>query len=109
MRSQQTPTVSAAAVALVAAAAGAVYIAATRDGTALRKAAAPTAIGLAGALLTGLLPSGAGWSGGLGVVLIGLGMELRRRWRGCRIIVLLAANLAFLLAGKLSVADMAWP
>jgi signal transduction histidine kinase len=107
MRSQQAPTIAAAAVALVAAAGGAVYIAATRGGTALRKAAALTAIGLAGALLTGLLPSGAGFLA-VSVALIGLGMELPPALAGpAAIIVLLAANLAFLLAGKLSVADMA--
>jgi signal transduction histidine kinase len=104
---QPAPTIAAAAIALLAAAAGAGYVGATREGTAPRKMAALTAIGLAGALLSGLLPSGAGTLA-VSVALIGLGMELPLPMAvTAGLAVLLAANLSFLLAGKLSVTDIA--
>ena len=107
LSSQPAPTAAAAAIALLAAAAGAGYITTNRAGTAPRRMAALLAIGLAGALLCGLLPSGAGFLA-VSVALIGLGMELPPTLAvTAGLAVLLAANLAFLLAGKLSVANMA--
>jgi signal transduction histidine kinase len=104
---QPPSTIAAIAVALLAAAAGAGWIALAKDGTAFRSMAALTAIGLAGALLAGLLPLGAG-SLAVSVALIGLGMELPPRLAvAAGLTVLVAANTAFLLAGKLSVTDIA--
>jgi signal transduction histidine kinase len=107
MPGQRPPAIAATAVALLVAAAGAGWIVTARNGTALGSMTALTAIGLAGALLTGLLPSGAGTLA-VSVALIGLGMELPAPMAvTAGVAVLLAANLSFLLAGKLSVTDMA--
>jgi signal transduction histidine kinase len=107
MPGQRPPAIAATAVALLAAAVGAGWIVAARNGTALRSMAALTAIGLAGALLSGLLPSGPGTLA-VSVALIGLGMEVPLPLAvTAGLTVLLAANLSFLLAGKLSVTDMA--
>jgi hypothetical protein len=65
-----------------------------------------TAAGLAGAVLTGLLPSGTG-DLVIFIALIGLGMELPPRMAiPSGLIVFTAANLSFLLAAKLSLTSL---
>jgi signal transduction histidine kinase len=106
MTGQAPPAIAATAVALLAAVGGAGWIVLTRNETALRSMAALTAVGLAGAVLTGLLPSGGGYLV-IFVALIGLGMELPPLMAiPSGLTVFLAANLSFLLAGKLSLTSL---
>jgi signal transduction histidine kinase len=106
MLGQVPPVIAAAAAALLVTVGGAGWIFLTRNGPVLRSLAGLTAVGLAGAVLTGLLPSGTGYLA-IFIALIGLGMELPPRMAiPSGLIVFLAANLSFLLAARLSLASL---
>jgi hypothetical protein len=98
MPGQPPLAIAAAALALLMTVAGFGCAFLARDEHVLRGMAGLTAAGLAGALLTGLLPSGPG-DLLIFMAMIGLGMELPPRMAlGPGLIVAAAANLSFLLA-----------
>jgi signal transduction histidine kinase len=106
MLGQVPPVIAAAAAALLVTVGGAGWVFLTRNGPVLRSLAGLTAVGLAGAVLTGLLPSGTGYLA-IFISLIGLGMELPPGMAiPSGLIVFLAANLSFLLAARLSLASL---
>jgi signal transduction histidine kinase len=96
----------AAAVALLVAVGGIGWVFLARDEPVSRRMAGLTAAGAAGAVLTGLLPSGAG-ALVVYIALIGLGMELPPRTAvASGLVVFAAANLSFLLAARLSLTSL---
>jgi signal transduction histidine kinase len=106
MPGQAPLAIAATAVALLVTVAGAGWIVLSRSGTVLHSMAGLTAVGLAGAVLTGLLPSGTGYLA-IYIALIGLGMALPPGMAiPSGLTVFLAANLSFLLAGKLSLTSL---
>jgi signal transduction histidine kinase len=106
MPGQAPPAIAATAVALFVTVGGAGWIVLTRNEPVLHRMAGLTAVGLAGAVLTGLQPSGTG-NLAIYIALIGLGIGLPPGMAiPSGLTVFLAANLSFLLAGKLSLTSI---
>ena len=102
MLSQSPPAIAASAAALVVSVAGLAWAVLIGTETSAQTMAALTAVGLAGAVLVGLLPEEAGYLV-IFVALIGIGMELPTRLAlAAGFIVFAAANLSFLLAARVS-------
>jgi signal transduction histidine kinase len=102
MLSQSPPAMAASAAALVVSVAGLAWAVLIGTETSAQTMAALTAVGLAGAVLVGLLPEEAGYLV-IFVALIGIGMELPTRLAlAAGFIVFAAANLSFLLAARVS-------
>ncbi len=98
--------IAAAAVALVVSFGGIGFIVASRSGVQTPAVVALTAAGLAGAVLVGLSPSGPGYLV-VFVALLGVGMQLAPRSAFVTgLVIFAAANLAMVLAAKLSVSNM---
>jgi signal transduction histidine kinase len=106
MLRQAPPAIAATAVALLVTVGGVSWIVLTRNEPVLHSMVGLTAVGLAGAVLTGLLPSGTG-DLVIFIALIALGMELPPRMAiPSGLIVFTAANLSFLLAANLSLTNL---
>jgi len=98
--------IAAAAVALLVAVGGISWVFLADDELVSRSLTGLTAAGLAGAVLAGLLPSGAG-ALVVPIALIGLGLELPPRTAvSSGLAVFAAANLSFLLAARLSLTSL---
>jgi len=98
--------IAAAAVALLVAVGGVGWVLLAGEKPVLHSMAGLTAAGLAGAVLTGLLPSGTGYLV-IVIALIGLGMKLPPRMAvASGLVVFAAANLSFLLAARLSLTGL---
>ncbi len=106
VRGQSPPVMATAAVALLVAIAGVAWVVASPLRTGTLDLIALTAAGLAGAVLGGLLPTGAGYLV-VFIALIGLGMEMPPLVAFLAgIAVFGAANISALVAAKLSVGNL---
>jgi signal transduction histidine kinase len=102
MLSQSPPAIAASAAALVVSVAGLAWAVLIGTETSAKTMIALTAVGLAGAVLVGLLPEEAGYLV-IFVALIGIGMELPTRLAlAAGFIVFAGANLSFLVAARAS-------
>jgi signal transduction histidine kinase len=102
MLSQSPPAIAASAAALVVSVAGLAWAVLIGTETSAQTMIALTAVGLAGAVLVGLLPEEAGYLV-IFVALIGIGMELPTRLAlAAGFIVFAGANLSFLVAARAS-------
>lgn len=105
MLSQSAPGIAASAAALVVSVAGLTWVVLIGTETSAQTFIALTAVGLAGAVQVSLLPNEAGYLI-VFVALIGMGMDLPPRLSlAAGLIVFAAANLAFLLAARLSLGN----
>jgi signal transduction histidine kinase len=106
MPGQAPLAIAGAAAALLVALGGVGWVVLAGDEQVLHSMAGLTAAGLAGAVLTGLLPSGAG-ALVIFIALIGLGMALPPRMAAASgLVVFAAANLSSLLAARLSLTGL---
>jgi signal transduction histidine kinase len=103
---QTAPEIAASAVALVVAVIGLAWVVVIGTETTAQSMTALLAVGLAGALQVGLLPEDAGYLI-IFVALIGIGMELPPLFAlTAGFVVFAAANLSFLVAARLSPANI---